>query len=163
MQHTYLVLLLTVSLCGCASLESMYPKERPAADIKVIDSQEEFSLASPFSFQARNRYGQIVLKDGRYRLTMRDANGDYYQGANNGIEIKAAAGGSDFITGGVFVPRDKTQLCLVYYNQSLTPALQAKGAIASSMTQELTGNIDVKFYTWIEKDVTEIPLCNQEK
>jgi hypothetical protein len=163
MHRNCLVLFFVVNLVGCASLESMYPKERPATDIKEVDSNKEFSLASPLSFQARNRYGQIVLKNGRYRLTMSDANGEYYQGAINGIELKAAAGGSDFITGGVFVPNDKARLCLVYYIQSLTPALQAKGAIANSMTNELTGTTDVKFYTWIEKDVMVIPICNQSK
>ena len=155
-------MLLIPALAGCASLDSMYPDDRVSKDIRKVESSKHFVLSKPLAFQARNRHGTIILKMGRYSEVMTSSIGSYYLGGYRSIEIKPVFGGSTFITGGVYVPHNNKKLCLVFWVQSASPEFAYKGWLSRAIIESLAGSDDIKFFTWIEKHITAIPLCNTQ-
>lgn len=151
--------MLVASLQGC---QTMYPEESVPTDLKVVESpSRKFTLEKDVAFPSRGRQNETILYAGEYTKGLYSAKGDFYLSRAQTIGLKPPIGSIEDFRGGLFVPRDTSSECLVFWYQPSASALvPGIGWLTQAVVDSMTSAGGIKFYTWVPRTEKRLPGCN---
>lgn len=114
-------------------------------------------LAGTVAFKPANREDRLILGHGRYVKIMTSSGGDFYMGMPRNIQLRQGNGFPEIRRGGIYVPHNHDRLCLVFWMQYRP---ETAGGSSRTGYYRLADTYKITFYTWINRSITAIPLCN---
>ena len=113
---------------------------------------EKIVLNEDLRIKMKKRAGDVILYAGTYKERFTSKKGGYYFHSSNTFAIDPLLGSPEKFEGGLYIPNNKTEECLIFWAKPSATRLGLFGALPAFLaSQDRNGVFDAskfEFYTW---------------